>query len=156
MDENGHEKPIAFVSRTLNLAEQNYSAVEQEALAIVFCCTKLRNIILDREIHLRTDNSSMTWILDKSLTNKGRLARWALLLSEYDIRSKYVKRRANVVADALSRAPAQVTSIRTKPTNQDKEEEHISMDWNLQELKELQRASPIFGPIWTTWKEDHP
>ena len=147
IDKNGHEKPIAFVSRTLNTAEQRYAAVEQEALAIVFCCTKLRSIILDREVHLRTDNSSMTWVLDKSLSNKGRLARWALLLSEYDLRCKYVRGRAKVVADALSRAPANVSSLRTRPVKDTTRQENISIEWNLQELKELQRASPIYGPI---------
>ena len=147
IDETGKDKPVAFVSRILNTAEKNYSAVEQEALAIVFCCTKLRSIILDREVHLRTDNSSMTWVLDKSLSNKGRLARWALLLSEYDIRCKYVKGRANVVADALSRAPIQVASIRTKAIQKEEEVEEITMDWNLTELKQLQRASPTYGPI---------
>jgi len=34
---NNEERPIAYTSQTLNLAEQKYSQIDKEALAIVFC-----------------------------------------------------------------------------------------------------------------------
>ena len=46
---DGHERPIAYVSRTLNAAEKNYSQVEKEGLAIVFGVKKFHNYIYGRE-----------------------------------------------------------------------------------------------------------
>ena len=40
-----------------------------------------------------------------------------------------------------------MSSLRTRPVKQTTGQENISIEWNLQELKELQRASPIYGPI---------
>ena len=37
---DGHERPVCFVSRTLNTAERNYSQIEREALSLVFALKK--------------------------------------------------------------------------------------------------------------------
>ena len=38
--------PAIFVSRTLNDAEKNYSNIEREAMAVIFCCEKLAKYYL--------------------------------------------------------------------------------------------------------------
>lgn len=40
----GEEKPIAFASRRLMAAEQNYSHLDKEALALMFGITNFNNI----------------------------------------------------------------------------------------------------------------
>ncbi len=43
--ENGEERPIAFMSRTLTPAEKNYSQLEKEGLAITFGVKKFHNYL---------------------------------------------------------------------------------------------------------------
>ena len=45
-DDEGIEKPIHFVSRTLNRAEENYSVTDLEGTAAVYCVKKFKHYIL--------------------------------------------------------------------------------------------------------------
>ena len=44
----GKEPPIAYISRTLPLAEKHYSQLEKEALAIVFTVKKFHRYLMGR------------------------------------------------------------------------------------------------------------
>jgi len=46
-EQEGKWKPIAFLSRTIQLAEQNYKIYNKELLAIVEAITKWRQYLLD-------------------------------------------------------------------------------------------------------------
>ena len=49
LSQEGH--PFIYVSRKLNPAEQNYSNIEREALAIVFVVTRLKQFLLGRRFY---------------------------------------------------------------------------------------------------------
>ena len=46
-EQDGKWKPIAFLSRTMQLAERNYEICDKELLAIVEALTKWRQYLLD-------------------------------------------------------------------------------------------------------------
>ena len=56
---DGSLELVAYVSRTLNQAEQNYSQIERESLAIVFDASQFREYLLGRYFKLLTDHKPL-------------------------------------------------------------------------------------------------
>ncbi|KAH9318924.1 hypothetical protein KI387_020693, partial [Taxus chinensis] len=102
-DENGNEHPIYFGSRQMSSAEVNYTVTEKEALAIIFAVKKFRNYLLGKKFLVVTDHQALKYIVNKP-NPSGRIARWIILLQEFefDIIDRPGKKHVN--ADALSRA----------------------------------------------------
>lgn len=103
------ERPIAYASRTLARAEENYAQLEKEALAIVFGVKGIHDYIYGRKFILVTDNKPLETILGpkKGIPTiaAARLQRWAMLLSAYQYTMVCKKSEDNLNADALSRLP---------------------------------------------------
>ena len=100
LSQNDH--PISYFSRTLNSAEQNYSTIEKELLAVVEACRHFRPYVYGRKFIIETDHKPLTWLWSLKTPNS-RLIRWRIKLEEYDYEVKYKKGCENNVADALSR-----------------------------------------------------
>jgi hypothetical protein len=97
MSQNG--KPIAFYSRKMNSAQQNYTVTEKELLSIVATLKEFRNILLGQQITVFTDHKNLTY----RNFNTERVMRWRLVLEEFGPDLQCIKGENNVVADALSR-----------------------------------------------------
>lgn len=104
--ETNEEKPIAFASRKLRGAELNYTTTEKECLAVIFSIEKFKQYIEGLQFEVITDHSALLWLL-KQQDLKGRLARWVLLIQQYDFDIKHIKGKNNVVPDAISRFPVE-------------------------------------------------
>jgi hypothetical protein len=106
-------RPIAFYSRAMSDSEAKYSTTEKECLAVVAALQEWRPYILGRPITVITDHLALKWLLD-CRNPKGRLARWAVTLQEYELCIVFRKGSDNVVADALSRNPALLAHLETQ------------------------------------------
>jgi hypothetical protein len=74
------EVVIAYSSRHLNAAERNYSAIEREALAIVYGIKRYRHYLQDEKFEIISDHRPLQW-LETHKDEKSRLGRWAIELS---------------------------------------------------------------------------
>ena len=97
-----NDKPIAYVSRTLNEHELNYSTIEKECLGIVWCLKQFRPYVYGRKIKLFTDHKPLIWLHNLKEPNS-KLMRWRLQIGEYDYEINYKEGHLNKVADCLSR-----------------------------------------------------
>ncbi|GKC17978.1 putative reverse transcriptase domain-containing protein [Tanacetum coccineum] len=96
------EKVIAYASRQLKIHEKNYTTHDLELGAVVFALKMWRHYLYGTKCVVFTDHKSLQHILDQKELNM-RQRRWLELLSDYDCELRYHPRKANVVADALSR-----------------------------------------------------
>lgn len=115
---NGVEHPIAYVSRSLNKQERNYSVTEREALAVIYAIEKFQAYLGSKKFKIITDHSSLKWFL-KLENPTGRLARWGCRLSQFNFEIEHRKGTTNVVPDALSRliAVEAINQINTTNSN---------------------------------------
>ena len=83
--EDQQERPIAYASRTLTIAEKNYSQLEKEALAIIFAVKKFHNYILARHFEIESDHRPLSFLFSENKRvpqmASSRIQRWALTLA---------------------------------------------------------------------------
>ena len=93
-------KPVEFASQKLSPTQKKWPTREKEAYAIVYCVQKFAYYTKARAFTVYTDHQSLRWLFEATV---GKLARWAILLSEYKMEVIWRKGSTNLVADYLSR-----------------------------------------------------
>nr|GFC56355.1 putative reverse transcriptase domain-containing protein [Tanacetum cinerariifolium] len=96
------EKVISYASRQLRIHKKNYTTHDLELRAVVFALNIWRHYLYGTKCTVFTDHKSLQHILDQKELNM-RQRRWLELLSDCDCDIHYHPRKANVVADALSK-----------------------------------------------------
>ncbi|KAG9447196.1 hypothetical protein H6P81_013324 [Aristolochia fimbriata] len=90
-DEDNKERSLYYLNRTLVGAELNYTPIEKTCLALIFAVQKLRHYLLAHSTNLISRADPLKYIMSRPILS-GRLAKWALLLSKFEI--NFVPQRA--------------------------------------------------------------
>lgn len=77
---------IYYASRTIN-TQLNYFTTGKELLFIIFSLEKFRSYLIGTKVTVFSNQATLNYLLTKR-DAKPRLARWVLLLQEFDIEIK--------------------------------------------------------------------
>lgn len=102
--QEGETRVIAFSSYVLTPAQRNYCTTRKELLAVVCFTRVFRHYLLGRPFKVRTDHSSLAWLL-RFKNIGGQLARWLEELSQYSMTILHRPGVKHGNADSLSRIP---------------------------------------------------
>ena len=95
-------RPVAYASKSLSEAEQNYANTERELLGFVFSLETFKHFTSGRQKNIIIDHKPLTFLFSKCLANTSpRLARMMLRISDYDANVLYQK-GTMFLSDALS------------------------------------------------------
>jgi ribonuclease HI len=98
--QDGHM--VAYASRQLRKHEAHYSTHDLELAAVVHALKIWMHYLMGKRCELYTDHKRLKYIFTQSNLNL-RQRRWVELIKDYNLEINYHPRKANVVADALSR-----------------------------------------------------
>nr|XP_027095953.1 uncharacterized protein LOC113715852 [Coffea arabica] len=105
-DESGRkEQAIYYLSKKFTAYEANYSFLERSCCALAWAAQKLRHYLLGYTTYLISRSDPLKYLLEKSMPTE-RMAKWQMILSEFDIvftTQKAVKGQA--IADHLVENP---------------------------------------------------
>lgn len=103
--QNGQERVIAFANVALTPEQKRYCTTRKELLAVIQFTRQFRHYLLGRPFIVRSDHSSLQWIMNFKNPNH-QLARWLEELSQYVFEIQYRAGKKHINADALSRLPS--------------------------------------------------
>ena len=86
----------------MSLAERKYTTIEREVLAVVYAYKKFRHYLLEYQIVFHIDHNSLKYLVNKPNLS-GKIARWMLLLQEFNYEVVVKSGKSNVNADFLLR-----------------------------------------------------
>ncbi|GFV96508.1 retrovirus-related Pol polyprotein from transposon 17.6 [Trichonephila clavipes] len=151
--EDGKLHPVHYMSQKTTPAEEKYSSYELEVLAVVNALKKFRTYLLGNHFKIITDCSAFQKTMDKK-DLVTRVARWTLLLEEYDYEIAHRSGQRMQHVDALSRYPVTIITSDTLTARLQRAQQE---DENIQNLKIItDRGSPFnskgFGDYCTEEK----
>jgi RNase H-like domain found in reverse transcriptase len=96
--------PVAYASRKLKSAEQNFPTHDRELLAIIYAVREWRTYLHGARFRIRCDHHPLQCLETQPQLSK-RQIRWVDTLAEFDYGIEYYKGKWKILSDALSRPP---------------------------------------------------
>ena len=105
VDDSGKERAIYYLSKRMLEYECKYIMIERLCLALIWATRRLRHYVIEYSILLVSRLDPLRYLFDRPVLT-GRLMRWLVLLTEFDI--QYMTRKSvkgSIVADHLASLP---------------------------------------------------
>ena len=99
--ENRLMHPIYFISKAMSDVEKEFLEVEKWMLALIYACKKFRSFLLPHHFVIITSMSLLPYVL-QHVSISARIAKWALLLAEFDFEVKLESTMRAELADLLT------------------------------------------------------
>ena len=106
-------KPIAYFSEKLKGAQLNYPTYDKELYALVRALETWQHYLWTKEFVIHTDHESLKYLKGQGKLSK-RHIKWVEFIESFPYVIKYKKGKENIVADALSRRHALITTLSSK------------------------------------------
>ena len=135
--------PVAYASRRLNTAEEKYNTTLKECLGIIFAIKTFRSYIWGRPFVIYVDHHSLCF-LNRNRDMDSMIARWSILLQEFNYSIKHIPGRINCAPDCLSRYPID-TPVSKHEGNDDFE--LMTLAIASEDIAKLQREDAVIGEI---------
>ncbi|WKA12872.1 hypothetical protein VitviT2T_030220 [Vitis vinifera] len=124
IDDSGKERAIYYLSKRMLKYEMRYVMIERLCLALVWATRRLRHYMTEYSVHLIFCLDPLRYLFDRPALT-GRLMRWLVLLTEFDI--QYVSQKSikgSIVIDHLASLP----TSEDRPVDDDfPDEEFVAM-----------------------------
>ncbi|KAJ9704055.1 hypothetical protein PVL29_005372 [Vitis rotundifolia] len=105
LDDSGKDRAIYYLSKRMLDYETRYVMIERYCLALVWATRRLRHYMTEYSVHLISRLDPLRYLFDRPAL-VGRLMRWLVLLTEFDIHYVTQKSiRGSIVADHLASLP---------------------------------------------------
>ena len=111
LTQEGH--PIAYFSEKLKEASLNYPTYDKELYALVRALQTWNHYLMPKEFVIHTDHESLKHLKGQGKLNK-RHAKWLEFIEQFPYVIKYKEGKENIVADALSRRYALLSTLDVK------------------------------------------
>ena len=151
--DDGHDRPVAYASRTMSKAERGYGQVEREGLAVVYSVKKFHQYLYGRRFVIVTDHKPLLGLIgeNKAIPEMAaaRIQRWALILSAYNYVLKYRRGEDHGNADGVSRLPmlareSEVSDISNEVYMTELDHSPITS----KEVRECTRRDPLLSRVY--------
>uniref|UniRef100_A0A2N9HVB7 Reverse transcriptase RNase H-like domain-containing protein n=1 Tax=Fagus sylvatica TaxID=28930 RepID=A0A2N9HVB7_FAGSY len=113
VDEEKEKRPITYFNEKLNGAALNYPAYDEELYALVRALETWQHYLWPKEFVIHTDHESLKHLKGQGKLNR-RHAQWMEFIETFPYVIKYKQGKENIVADALSRRYALISTLNAK------------------------------------------
>ena len=100
--QEGHERVIAYYSKSLSPQEVNYCVTRKELLSVIKALKHFRPYLIGTKFRLRTDHASLIWLYKRNEPSD-QVARWLESMAEFDFTLEHRAGAKHGNADGLSR-----------------------------------------------------